>query len=497
MPNCLEFQDFGMALPQGDSTKILFSGANLILPQHGFYLLVGTSGGGKSSLLRLLAGLLPDREPGPEISGKMFLFGHRVDLGARPVAAGAIIAILQDEGLLDELSPSANVALALRAAGRSRRLTAGLLALAGLPEPPERVADLSGGMRKRIAVARALATDPMLLLADEPTAGLDATSARGIAQVLRAAHDAAKDRTTIVITHDEDAFAGLHDGVLVIDGKRQRLELTKDGRIAESDMVASGPSAVSRGSTSTGLQRLLLSLASFAETLWDAIRRLPPVELWQTSRAVLHACLVPLLFVGLCCAVIGGLATFFALRNNPIQGGFESALLVGTGKVLIAILSPLLSGFFLVVRLVAGATARIGTMQRTNQIAALRMMGISPQDWLLTPLVLALMVGMPVASIVGCAAAAVASLGATMLVSGTSAVGWALAYFAAVRGADILLILGKSAMSGFLVGVVCYHLGTGPKRSGADVGNAVDHAIVAGTIIVLGVHAGWTLWAYS
>lgn len=486
-----------MALPRGEAATVLFSGASFVLPQHGFYLLIGTSGGGKSSLLRLLSGLLPDREPGPVLSGRLLLFGQQVDAEHGNREAGSIVAILQDEGLLDELSPRANVELALRAAGRSRRLAPGMLALAGLSDPPARIADLSGGMRKRLAVARALASEPRLLLADEPTAGLDTPSARSIAELLRAAHDAAEARTTIVITHDLEAFAGLHDGAIVLDGQRRRLEFAPDGRLPVASMTDAVVGKEIQGNSAVGLRRLVLGAAAMGATVLDSIRRLPPVELWQTGRAVLHACLAPLLFVGLCCAAIGGLATFFALRNNPIQGGFESALLVGTGKVLMAILSPLLAGFFLVVRLVAGATARIGTMQRTNQIAALRMMGIQPQDWLLTPQVIALMVGMPVAAIVGCAAAAVASMTAASWVSGTSAIGWALSFFAAVRGSDIVLVLGKSAVSGYLVGMVCYHLGMGPKRSGADVGNAVDRAIVCGTGIVLVVHSAWTLWAYA
>jgi len=497
MANCLEFQDFGMALPRGEGATVLFSGANFALPEHGFYLLVGTSGGGKSSLLRLLAGLLPEREPGPNLSGRLLLFNQPVEDAGSSTRPETIVAILQDEGLLDEMSPRANIELALRATGRSRRLAPGLLALTGLSDPPDRIADLSGGMRKRLAVARALATEPRLLLADEPTAGLDSPSARSIAELLRSAHDFADNRTTIVITHDLEAFAGLHDGVLVLDGQRRHLDYSSDGQLPASDEIAPAPDGANRGVASMGLRRLLLGTASFAATLWDSVRRLPPVELWQTGRAVLHACLAPLLFVGLCCAAIGGLATFFALRNNPIQGGFESTLLVGTGKVLMAILSPLLAGIFMVVRLVAGATARIGTMQRTNQIAALRMMGILPQDWLLTPQVFALMVGMPVAAIVGCAAAAAASMAAAAWVSGTSAIGWALSFFASVRGSDILLVLGKSAVSGYLVGAVCYHLGMGPKRSGADVGNAVDRAIVGGTTIVLVVHSACTLWAYA
>ena len=75
--------------------------------------------------------------------------------------------------------------------------------------------------------------------------------------------------------------------------------------------------------------------------------------------------------------------------DQLVLGGraFDSRLLTGTGKVATAVLVPLLSGFFFTARIAAGASARIGTMKRTNQVAALRMMGIRPADYLLTPLV--------------------------------------------------------------------------------------------------------------
>jgi ABC-type transporter Mla maintaining outer membrane lipid asymmetry permease subunit MlaE len=112
-------------------------------------------------------------------------------------------------------------------------------------------------------------------------------------------------------------------------------------------------------------------------------------------RSVAHCVLTPMLFTAGASAVIGGLATFFALRNNPIHGGFESALLTGTGKVATAVLVPMLSGFFFTARIAAGAAARLGTMKRTNQIAALQMMGVRPADYLLTPLVWGMVVAMP------------------------------------------------------------------------------------------------------
>jgi ABC-type transporter Mla maintaining outer membrane lipid asymmetry permease subunit MlaE len=136
-------------------------------------------------------------------------------------------------------------------------------------------------------------------------------------------------------------------------------------------------------------------------------------------------------------------------------------------------------------------------MKRTQQIAALRMMGIRPADYLLTPLVWGMVLATPIVTLGGVVAAALASAFAAQLASGTSAASWATAYFAAVEPRDALVVLAKATLSGYLVALACYHLGTGPKRSGAEVGAAVDAAIVVGMAFVLAVHAVLTFVVYA
>jgi len=499
MSEALVFRNFGLAHRRAGGEEVLLEGVNLTLPKNGFFVFVGTSGGGKSSVLRLLAGLIESREPAPRVSGELLVFGKSLT-GDRPDSLNnEVAAILQDEGLIDELSPRQNVEMALAASGRSRKLAPALLAQAGLPKPPDRVSQLSGGMRKRVAVARALASSPQLLLCDEPTAGLDPDAAHTIAKLLREAHDQDEGRTTIVITHDLDAFDDFADGVLVIDRPTRSLRLEDpEFRLGSQDSVTQSTSD-SDGELAAvhWTRRMLLQLAAIGETVVESVRRLPPVEMRQMLRTTVRFILEPVVFVAVAGAVIGGLATFFALRNNPIDGGFETALLTGTGKVATAVLVPMLSGFFFTARIAAGASARIGTMKRTNQIAALRMMGVNPADYLLTPLVWAMVIAMPVVTFAGVVAAALAAALATSAASGITVVGWATAYFMTVSAQDVLIVLGKSTLSGYLVAVACYHLGTGPKRSGADVGESVNSAIVVGMALVLLIHAGLTFLVYA
>jgi phospholipid/cholesterol/gamma-HCH transport system ATP-binding protein len=499
MQPALEFRGFGLAHRRPGGDEVLLANVDLVLPSHGFYLFVGSSGGGKSSLLRVLAGLVESREPAPRMTGDLLAAGESLVNGAAARRRDHVAAILQDEGLLDELSPRANVELALRAAGRSQRLAPALLAQAGLDAPPERTAQLSGGMRKRLAVARALASSPQLLLCDEPTAGLDADAAQRIARLLREAHDGDAGRTTIVITHDLPAFAGLADGVLVLDRGARSLRLEPGSFLPAHADTAAPPSERNQGEPTAlhWLRRWTLQAAAITETVLESLRRLPPVEFGQVLRTTLRYATEPALFVALAGAVIGGLATFFALRNNPIHGGFETALLTGTGKVATAVLVPLLSGFFFTARIAAGAAARLGTMKRTNQVAALQMMGVRPADYLLTPMVWGMVLAMPLVTLAGVVAAALAAAFAATTVAGVTLVGWATAYFETVDARDILVVLLKSTLSGYLVALCCYHLGIGPKRSGAEVGEAVNSAIVIGMALVLSVHALLTFLIYA
>ncbi len=86
---------------------------------------------------------------------------------------------------------------------------------------------------------------------------------------------------------------------------------------------------------------------------------------------------------------------------------------------------------------------------------------------------------------------------AVHVVSGITTVGFAHAWFATIDVTDVLVVLTESAVSGYLVALSCYHLGTGPKRSSAEVGEAVNHAIVAGMALVLAVHAVVTFAVYA
>lgn len=185
----------------------------------------GASGAGKSTLLHVLAGLRPVNR-GQVFWGQTDI-ASLSDTQASDFRRRHIGQIFQDFLLFDEVSALENAAVARLFSPKAERTAileraAGALQSLGLdPQDPRRASTYSGGERQRIAVARALAQRPAVLLADEPTASLDRAAAERLINDLLAA---ARDHGVglICVTHD-DALASLLDRILTLtDGVTER-----------------------------------------------------------------------------------------------------------------------------------------------------------------------------------------------------------------------------------------------------------------------------------
>jgi ABC-type lipoprotein export system ATPase subunit len=183
---------------------------------------MGPSGCGKSTLLHLLGGL--ERPSG----GELWLASQRIDqLGERALARlrrDTIGFIFQAFHLMDELTAAENVELPALLAGRSaraaRRRATELLDRVGLADRAAFLPSaLSGGQRQRVAVARALVSDPQLVLADEPTGNLDSQATLEVLRLFEDLH--ASGQTLVIVTHDSriaattDRLISMRDGAFV------------------------------------------------------------------------------------------------------------------------------------------------------------------------------------------------------------------------------------------------------------------------------------------
>ena len=186
--------------------KTLFSNLSAELPAHGLYLLLGDSGTGKTTLLRMIAGL--DRDYSGVIEGG---------------GTESISFAFQEHRLLPALSALRNVSEPLRAAGmpKDEAVTVARDALlsVGLAEGDLalRPAALSGGMRQRVSLARAFAVKRPILLLDEPEKELDETLRARLSALIA---NEAKHRLVIVVTHTPERLTALSDGVITIRSKK-------------------------------------------------------------------------------------------------------------------------------------------------------------------------------------------------------------------------------------------------------------------------------------
>ena len=196
-------------------------GVSFALARGTTLAVMGGSGSGKTVLLRIADGLIRAD------AGEVWLFGTRIDRlreeAILPLRRRAGF-VFQGAALFDSLSVFENVAYPLRehaalGEGEITDRVHRLLSLVGLPGTDDVMpAELSGGMRKRVGIARALAMEPEVLFFDEPTAGLDPTNARVVAELIRELRSGVCN-TAMVVTHDveladmvADQMAILHQG---------------------------------------------------------------------------------------------------------------------------------------------------------------------------------------------------------------------------------------------------------------------------------------------
>jgi phospholipid/cholesterol/gamma-HCH transport system ATP-binding protein len=207
-------------------TQVVHEQLDLDLRRGEILAIVGGSGTGKSVLLRTIVGL---NRPA---AGSVRLFGEDL-LQLAPEARRRLErrcgVLFQQGALFSSLTVAENVALPLLehaglSAVHAGRLAALKIALAGLPASAadKYPADLSGGMVKRAALARALALDPDLLFLDEPTAGLDPIGAAAFDQLILTLRDAL-GLTVLIVTHDLDTLYTITDRVAVLSNRKVRI----------------------------------------------------------------------------------------------------------------------------------------------------------------------------------------------------------------------------------------------------------------------------------
>jgi phospholipid/cholesterol/gamma-HCH transport system ATP-binding protein len=212
--------------------KVVFDDLSLTIRKGETLTVIGGSGAGKSVLIKCLIGLMdPDR-------GRIYFDGQEVTgLGEKeflPVRR-RVAMVFQGSALFDSLTVGENIQYPLleqepelTEEERAKRV-ARVLGLVNLPGiEAMRPSDLSGGMRRRVGLARAIASDPEVILWDEPTTGLDPISTRIIDELIRSMR-AKLHVTSIVVTHDMQSAFTVSDRIAMLASKH----IVQVGTVAE------------------------------------------------------------------------------------------------------------------------------------------------------------------------------------------------------------------------------------------------------------------------
>ncbi len=205
---------------QGDRDVTALRGISLTVPRGQFLAIMGASGSGKSTLLHLMAGLTT------ATNGKVLVDGTDLttmnDKTLTLFRRERIGLVFQSFNLIPTLSAEENIALPLMLGGRltneHKNKIDELLSTLGLGSRRHHRPDaMSGGEQQRVAIGRALVSDPAVILADEPTGNLDSANSRGVCELLRDL-SVIHNKTIVMVTHEPTVAAYAQEVAVIRDG---------------------------------------------------------------------------------------------------------------------------------------------------------------------------------------------------------------------------------------------------------------------------------------
>lgn len=239
MPHLVELKDIYKIYHVGDSDVYALDGISLTIDKGEFVAIVGSSGSGKSTCMNIIGCLDVPTRGTYKLNGKNI--SNYTDDELADVRNKMLGFIFQQYNLIPKLTVLENVQLPLLYGGvnekeQKRRALAALERVGLASKAKNLPAQLSGGQQQRVSIARALAGDPSVILADEPTGALDSKTGRDVMKFLQQLNR--EGNTIILITHDNSIAAKASRIVRVTDG-----HIVYDGPVEGDKIVASQAAA--------------------------------------------------------------------------------------------------------------------------------------------------------------------------------------------------------------------------------------------------------------
>jgi len=508
--------------------------------------ILGHSGSGKSQLLDRLMGLTPlGREEGRLSTRFAGAVGHigedrKSSEGGSDAERFPVAAVFQTNALFDILTVRENIAVGAGEGDGGNRSTDAEVdaAIRAVGLDPDQDGDkfpseLSGGMQRRVAVARALRARPALLVLDEPLAGLDGESRRIVQQTVEEAHrDSRESMSVLVVTHDYDFAASFCDRMVWIEpetralieleewreaSKSRRTELIGK-RLREGENsgqtpsenggadVAPIPPAPGRGIVARVFREQVAHGREGLQAAARAVGEIPGilggflhgpgsgarpgrdiVEIW------LRACVLAVPYVALLFALVGLLMVFQSERLlAPI--GLASRIPEAVTVGIVQGFGPLLLVLIMAGRTGSAMAADLGGQRLSRQVEMWRLLGRDPRSVLFAPRGWALIVAFPLLLLLS----EFVALGAGWLFySVAPQTGLtARAFWEGVKEAwELGPTLGgmvRTALDGAVLAVIAYLYGTSPKRGAEDVAEASTRTVVTASLAFLVIEVVWT-----
>lgn len=530
--NAIEITNFSLKIREGEQVRSLFDRMYLTLNSGSVLMLVGTSGSGKSTFLKLLSGLITPLTPNLEMSGSFKVLGQELlQMHYPPALRKEVGLVFQDFALFDDFTPRENILFAGEVSGRYPSLLDLGNQVAQLAKHLDiedalhvhEVSALSGGQKQRVAMSRLLIANPRVMIFDEPTSGLDPVTAHKAAHLIL--QQSRPDNILVIVTHDYRPFlqsGNQVDHIGILDGSGAFYQIQPAGRPAEDIALELQQKLEGRS------QRRVEQISPYlhAQMVWRdflcqfflffgnmarlALASLPNLGQmswhWKLARkifsfSILHA--VPFIFLS--GMILGMLATYFSLSENfgELQRYFDPLLfaqaLSAIGKIGFVVICPLFTAVFLATRSGAAVSGYLGNLVVTQQMDAYKIYGLKPERLFLDKILWSFGLGFFLLSVLAFLGYMVASLSVVLILKAdVTYQEWYVAFhemlgeFPWYTGWGWFIL--KTMATGIATGFASYVIGAGDKKNSQELTRGITRCVMVNILLVLSIFFVILMW---